>query len=40
MEIHGKQALADYLGCSYSYVNTNFPTVAKNALAKGIKITR
>ena len=40
MEIKGKQALADYLGCSYSYVNTNFPTVAKNALAKGIKITR
>lgn len=40
MEIKGKQALADYLGYSYSYINTNFPTVAKNCLAKGIKIDR
>lgn len=40
MEIKGKQALADYLGYAYSMIDTNFPTVAKKALSKGIKIER
>lgn len=40
MIIAGKQALADYLGCSFSMVDTNFPTVAKRALSRGIKIDR
>lgn len=40
MIIKGKQALADYLGYSYSMIDTNFPKVAQQSLAKGIKITR
>ena len=40
MVITGKQALADYLGYSFSMIDTNFPTVAKRALARGIKIDR
>lgn len=40
MIIKGKQALADYLGCTFSMVDTNFPKLAKRSLAKGIKITR
>lgn len=40
MIIQGKQALADYLGYSFSMIDTNFPTVAKKALARGIQITR
>lgn len=40
MIIQGKQALADYLGCSYSAVNTNFPLTAQKALAHGIEIIR
>lgn len=40
MTIQGKQALADYLGYSYSMVDTQFPTVARKCLANGIKISR
>lgn len=40
MTIQGKQALADYLGYSYSMIDTQFPTVARRCLANGVKITR
>lgn len=40
MIIKGKQALADYLGCSYSAIDSNFPLTASKALAKGIEIIR